>query len=411
MSSEIDISVIIPVKDRPLELERAIRALLCQTLLPLEIVVVDQTADDACEQAARRVFAETTGGLTRLAYHHEPGLSGLTEARNYGLSVAEGRLIVYSDDDAQLASDGLESFSRIFAEHQEIAGTACGTCHSDGHSPQRDLYVGIGGKGLQPRPSAMYLAGIHCEGCHFLPREKEVGFVQSASEVSCMACHGPRYSKMLDRWKNLLDERIDQGRRELTRVREKLGPAGNRQIADVQANLRLVEHGHGVHNIDYALDILQSNHIMLNAALQTAGHQPLPATLPPVPYESDCLRCHQGIEIRTGTFQGHAFAHRPHIVGQALDCQQCHRPHEERSPDEVVHLPAGGCISCHHASEQSPEDNCARCHSAITDALVDYQGDEFSHAYHVEDEGMECMDCHTLQKSPGLDLDFCVDCH
>lgn len=120
MSSEIDISVIIPVKDRPLELERAIRALLCQTLLPLEIVVVDQTADDACEQAARRVFAETTGGLTRLAYHHEPGLSGLTEARNYGLSVAEGRLIVYSDDDAQLASDGLESFSRIFAEHQEI---------------------------------------------------------------------------------------------------------------------------------------------------------------------------------------------------------------------------------------------------------------------------------------------------
>ena len=298
-----------------------------------------------------------------------------------------------------------------FAEHREIAGTACATCHSDGHSPQRDLYVGIGGKGLQPRPSVMNLAGIHCEGCHFLPREKEVGFVQSASEVSCMACHGPRYSKMLDRWKNLLDERIGQARRELTQVREKLGPAGNRQIADVRANLRLVERGRGVHNVDYALDILEANHAMLNAALQTAGHQPLSAALPSVPYESDCLRCHQGVETQTGTYQGHAFAHRPHVVGQALDCQQCHQPHEERSPDEVVQLPAGGCISCHHAPEQNPEDNCADCHSAITDALVDYQGDEFSHAYHVEDEEMECVDCHTLEGSPGLDLDFCVDCH
>jgi len=120
MSSEIDISVIIPVKDRPLELERAILALLSQTLPALEIVVVDQTADDACEKAARKAFAEKIGGVTRLAYHHEPGLSGAAEARDFGFSVAEGGLIVFSDDDAELAADGLESFSRIFAEHQEI---------------------------------------------------------------------------------------------------------------------------------------------------------------------------------------------------------------------------------------------------------------------------------------------------
>ncbi len=120
MSSEIDISVIIAVKDRPLELARAIRALLRQTLLPLEIVVVDQTTDDTCEKAARRAFAELSNRSTTLVYRHEPGLSGAAEARDFGFSVAQARLIVFSDDDAELELDGLESFSKIFTENSVV---------------------------------------------------------------------------------------------------------------------------------------------------------------------------------------------------------------------------------------------------------------------------------------------------
>jgi len=298
-----------------------------------------------------------------------------------------------------------------FEVHAETVGTSCNTCHSDGHSPQRDLYVGIGGKGVHPRPSAMYLAGIHCEGCHFLPREKGIGYVQSATEVSCMACHGPRYSKMLGRWQKLIDARVRQARAELTLVRRRLGAAGSPQLADTEANLRLVELGHGVHNVDYALDILAANHAMLNAALTAGGRQPLPASWGLLPYESNCLRCHQGIETRAGSFQGEVFAHRPHVVRGEIDCQQCHRPHEKRRAGELVSLEPEGCTSCHHGPAQRPEANCRRCHSAITQTVVDHQGREFEHALHVEEEELQCVDCHTLQDRPGLDLDFCVDCH
>jgi GT2 family glycosyltransferase len=116
----MDMSVVIPVKNRPLELARAIRSILRQTLPPLEIIVVDQTVDDCCERAARGAFADSIAAATTLAYHHEPGLSGASEARNFGLLHAKGSLIVFSDDDAELEPNGLESFSRIFREHSEV---------------------------------------------------------------------------------------------------------------------------------------------------------------------------------------------------------------------------------------------------------------------------------------------------
>ena len=116
----MEVSVVIPVKDRPLELARAIRALLRQTLPPLEIVVVNQTINDSCERAAREAFGDGVVRKMSLEYHHEPGLSGATEARNFGLSVAKSGLIVYCDDDAELAPGGLESFATMFAAHPEI---------------------------------------------------------------------------------------------------------------------------------------------------------------------------------------------------------------------------------------------------------------------------------------------------
>ena len=296
-----------------------------------------------------------------------------------------------------------------FAERAEVAGAACGTCHTGGHSPQRDLYVGIGGKGVPPRPSAMYLAGIHCEGCHFLPRERGAGKVQGATEMSCMACHGPRYSKMLPRWQELISKRVRTARQELKLARRAVGSGP--QLADAEANLSLVEWGGGVHNVDYALDILAANHVLLNTALEKAGRQPLPASWEGVPYESDCLRCHQGIEARSGLHRGRSFAHAPHVVRAELDCGQCHRPHQDREPDEVVSLATGGCTGCHHGPEQEPEAGCAHCHAGIQRREVAYEGGAFSHEVHVAEEELACLDCHTLAPRPGLDLEFCADCH
>jgi hypothetical protein len=296
-----------------------------------------------------------------------------------------------------------------------VAETPCQTCHSGGHSPQRDLYVGIGGKGVTPQPSVMHLAGIQCQGCHFLEREKGhgAGSVQAAGDVSCMACHGPRYGNTLGRWQELLATRTEQSRRQLAAARRQL-PETAQALADAESNLRLVETGRGVHNIDYALEALWANHGLLNAALSETGAASLPPPWDPVPYRSVCLRCHQGIELQSGRWQGRPFDHGRHVAGQGLDCLTCHRPHEERERDEVVSLSPGDCLPCHHGREVDFENRCAECHADVMDEIlaVSYDwGEEFDHFYHVDGEELECTDCHLAEAEPVLDAEMCLDCH
>ena len=297
-----------------------------------------------------------------------------------------------------------------FEPRKEVAETDCATCHADGHSPQRDLYVGIGGKGVHPRPSAMHLAGIHCEGCHFLEADEQAGNVNKASEVSCMACHGPRYAKMLDRWQTLVDHRLAQSRDLLAYASDRL-PATDGTVTDAAANLRLIEHGHGVHNVDYALDILRANHDRLSGALAAAGSRAPAIPWEQIPYDNDCLRCHQGIELHEGEFGGRRFAHRQHIIGAQLECAECHRPHEQREASEKVSLEPEACAPCHHQEDSGFEERCADCHAGIEDRIVPHGDEEFEHVIHVSEEELECLDCHTVEERPGLELDFCVDCH
>ena len=302
-----------------------------------------------------------------------------------------------------------------FGTRAAVAETPCQTCHGGGHSPQRDLFVGIGGKGVEPRPSNMQLAGIQCEGCHFLEQEKGhgAGVVRAANEVSCMACHGPRYGKTLVRWRTLLDERLGQSHGQLAAARRRL-PSGSQALADAEANLRLVSVGHGVHNIDYALDVLWANHEMLNDALVEAGGASLPSPWQRIPYASDCLSCHQGIELHQERWQGRDFDHGTHVTDQGLDCLTCHRPHEERSRGETVSLSPGECLPCHHKEEIGFEDRCAECHAGVLDQIVEVAfdwGEAFDHAYHIEDEELTCVDCHAAAAEPVVDTDMCLDCH
>ena len=162
--------------------------------------------------------------------------------------------------------------------------------------------------------------------------------------------------------------------------------------------------------MDYALDILAANHTLLNAALKQAGRPGLPAgAWEGSSQENDCLRCHQGQESRRGVFAGKPFAHRPHVVDQKMDCAQCHRPHEQRAASEVVSMPAQNCAPCHHSS--SVKEECIHCHGGIRGQILVYQGKKFSHQYHLEEEELKCLDCHTLQEHPGLKAAACADCH
>jgi nitrate/TMAO reductase-like tetraheme cytochrome c subunit len=308
---------------------------------------------------------------------------------------------------------------------EEALSTECASCHSSaaGHSLVRDLYRGIGGKGVAPQPAAMYLAGVRCEACHDVPRSDS----GHASGVSCMSCHGPKYLTIYDSWRIGLAKRLAAVRAELQDVQARMdgrGDAGVHELLEeAEHNLTLVEQGHAIHNPRYALDLIESAHRNGAAALAAGGETP-PVSVPWVqaPYESECLKCHFGIEYLSGTAFGREFPHGTHVVSARLRCTVCH---EGMGAHGGMKISGTDCDRCHHAITRSmgalTGDECLACHTAEIGSVS--QKVNFPHEKHIA-SGLNCEMCHTgVSETPHREFSrsaaalpkighaFCGACH
>lgn len=321
-------------------------------------------------------------------------------------------------------------------EQLEAVGTSCETCHVGGmHSPQRDLYVGIAGKAVQPRASAMYLAGVRCEGCHLVTREGR----RLASEVSCMSCHGARFFEIYQIWQGTLAERTQRVREEHLNVKawiaaeieEAQSPSEKLERYDpalellhrAEENIAFVERAHAVHNPGYALEILWQAHEDLQQALPAAGLAP---TLEPpwlrLPYETRCTACHLDAVGITKEIQGRTFRHETHAVAGGVACSTCHQDLRYQDPEHGTRKL--DCTGCHPAREQlakATSQDCLRCHTA--EVPVSSEIVKFPHDLHVS-LGLPCAICHTNVDKydhldylsyegavPALGHEFCGTCH
>ena len=295
----------------------------------------------------------------------------------------------------------------VAPRHLEAAQTECSTCHGGRHSPQRDLYAGLGGKGVPPNPDVMYRAGVRCEGCHLDHGGDGTG---RAGEVSCMSCHGPDYRGLFRAWSETIERRTSGVRRALDGNRS-LGKASAALLSDAEANLELVERGHGIHNVPYSLTVLDAAHRQINEARRLQGKSRLPVPWPVAPYETPCLECHAGVETLSGKVFGRSFSHRPHVVGKGIECSTCHRSHEERetSGQDHLKLSRASCSGCHHRTAKA---DCLSCHQGIQGTTFEVEWGDFDHSAHVEGMEMACSDCHGEAPRIGkADLAVCADCH
>jgi GT2 family glycosyltransferase len=103
-----EVTVAIATMGRPAALARCLAAIARGTVLPGEVVVVDQ----APSAASRSVVAEAT--LLRVT-HLERRPRGVSAARNAALDAAAGRVIAYTDDDCQPDPTWLEAIAAAFA--------------------------------------------------------------------------------------------------------------------------------------------------------------------------------------------------------------------------------------------------------------------------------------------------------
>ncbi len=99
-------SVIVPVFNRPLEIEALLTSLLHQTVADFEVIVVEDGSTDTCAA----VCAQFQDRL-KIVYHYKPN-SGPGPSRNVGFRLAKGEFLVVFDSDCQLPPHYFEAVEK-----------------------------------------------------------------------------------------------------------------------------------------------------------------------------------------------------------------------------------------------------------------------------------------------------------
>lgn len=174
------------------------------------------------------------------------------------------------------------------AEPTPMIQTQCNLCHSGQHLSAAAMYRGEGGRGVKPSPSPMFLGQVDCVGCHLKPMrsglEAELsGQTKLASEQGCLNCHGEAYQGILSDWQETLKKETDRVQAKLDRVNQRLAGLGpdakagqtcRELVPDAAYNLEFVRQAHGVHNVDYAEELLKQAGQALDQCWQTLAAAP-----------------------------------------------------------------------------------------------------------------------------------------
>jgi GT2 family glycosyltransferase len=112
----VDVSIVIPTFRRPRELAEALASVLFQEDISLEVIVVD----DSPEQAARAVVGQIADPRIRYLANPAPSSGSASVVRNYGVRFAAGRFVHFLDDDDKVPPGHYAVMIDAFETHPEI---------------------------------------------------------------------------------------------------------------------------------------------------------------------------------------------------------------------------------------------------------------------------------------------------
>jgi GT2 family glycosyltransferase len=112
--ADTKISVVIPTKNRPQELGRTVETLARQTVLPDQLILVDQSSVKA-----------TLEGLPFSVTHiYDPEITGAAQARNRALDLIPCGIVLFLDDDVELEPDFIAQILDTYAHNPAADGVS-----------------------------------------------------------------------------------------------------------------------------------------------------------------------------------------------------------------------------------------------------------------------------------------------
>ncbi|WP_448697781.1 glycosyltransferase family 2 protein [Mucilaginibacter sp. AW1-3] len=125
-TKDVNLSVIIPTKNRPHLLERALRSVVAQDFSNFEVCVVDNNTDSQISIQVKQTvanFAEKYPGIKWIYIHSAKKFA--SGARNDGMAATKGGLIFFLDDDDELLAESLSIRVREMQAHPQLALLYC----------------------------------------------------------------------------------------------------------------------------------------------------------------------------------------------------------------------------------------------------------------------------------------------
>ena len=119
-----EVSVIVPVYNVEKYIGRCISSIKKQTFKNFEVLIIDDGSPDGSIEVAEKVIA---GDERFKIYHKKNG--GLSDARNYGISLAKGEYVVLIDSDDYIDSDYL----RMLYNECILSGAEMSVCRYKMH--------------------------------------------------------------------------------------------------------------------------------------------------------------------------------------------------------------------------------------------------------------------------------------
>lgn len=124
------ITAVIPTRNRPIDLAKAVASVLAQTRPPDEFIIVDQSP---CDESRSLINTLMLGDVhIKLIYIHDPLISGLVDAKRVASERASGDIICFLEDDVILESDYIEQIELGFTNQPAMVG-CCGIITNPPH--------------------------------------------------------------------------------------------------------------------------------------------------------------------------------------------------------------------------------------------------------------------------------------
>jgi glycosyltransferase involved in cell wall biosynthesis len=127
------VTVVVPTRDRPMQLESCLRSVRGALRAGDELVVVDSASVD--ESAVAAVAAAHDARLIRCE------LPGVGRARNAGWRAGEHEVVLFTDDDVVVDAGWRDALATTVAAHAEAGFVTGRVLPSPGQAPSRDVAI------------------------------------------------------------------------------------------------------------------------------------------------------------------------------------------------------------------------------------------------------------------------------